>query len=91
MKRCLETRVGVVTGGGARCVVAPPISVLSIVFLARPAASFRPLVQQVQGFTARWIYQNAPETQLHPLRVGLFLKIFNYFSSAGVLSEIRPA
>ena len=36
---------------------------------------------------ARWIYQNAPETQLHPFRVGLFSKILKCFSSAGALSN----
>ena len=44
LKRCVETRVGVVSGGGARW---PPFSVPSAVFLARPAASFWPLDQQV--------------------------------------------
>ena len=47
LKHFMETRVGVASGGGAICVVAPPFSVLSTAIMARPAASFWLLVQQV--------------------------------------------
>ena len=72
-----------VSGGGARYELAPPLLVLTTRFWARPVTSFWPAIQTVQGFMARGIYQNDPETQLHPLGVGHFLKILHYFSSAG--------
>ena len=82
----METRVGVLSGGGARYVVAPPLSVLTTRFRARAVASFLPAIQTVQGFMAREIYKNDPETQLHPLEVGHFFFNFAFFFISGGLT-----
>ena len=89
---CVETRpvtrVRVLSGGVARYGVAPTLSVLITRFRARTVASFLTAIQTVQRFMAHEIYKNDPETQLHPLEVGHFLKILHYFSSAGALYRI---